>query len=126
MALVVANETELASGDLAALEQDLIRVHGFVLDSEALWRLLCYPTRSAFQLAVKRGACPIAVFSVARRRGYFALTKSVATWLATAAASGITPSVDPDAPPLARRSRHGRASYATPSAADRCGGLMKT
>ena len=71
-----------------AIEQELMRLHGPVLDSGVLWRLLCYPTRDAFRQSVRRGVCPVEVFSMAHRRGHFALTRSVAVWLSEASARG--------------------------------------
>lgn len=99
---VATSDSEEDSRNL--MEQDLRRLYGPVLDSEALWRILCYPTRDAFRQAVKKGVCPVAVFSVAHRRGYFALTKSVAIWLTEASAAGAAASNKP-AKPLATSRR---------------------
>ena len=74
------------SGTELSLEHELVRLHGFIIDSDALWRLLCYSTPDAFRQAVRRRTCPIKVFSIAHRRGHFALAKTVAAWLALAIA----------------------------------------
>lgn len=72
-------QTKCVSAD--ALEASLTRALGPVLGGAQLTRALGYPTQSAFRRALSRGAVPIPVFTIAGRRGRFALTRDVAAWL---------------------------------------------
>ncbi|MBL0391190.1 hypothetical protein JJ685_08575 [Ramlibacter monticola] len=64
-----------------ALEAQLFAIHGPVMGGEALRKALAYPSQEAFRMAVARGKCPVAVFSIPYRRGRFALVEDVAAWL---------------------------------------------
>lgn len=79
----------------ASLEQDLLSKHGPMMTGEALTAALGYPSQEAFRQAVARKTIPIPIFSIEKRRGKFALTKDVATWLAAQYADAIKPSPSP-------------------------------
>ena len=65
------------------LERDLLTRHGSpLLGGDDLRSALGYPSVEALRQAISRGTVPVPVFDVAHRRGKFALTKDVATWLA--------------------------------------------
>lgn len=67
----------------AALEKDLFSRHGPLIGGEALRAALGYSSMDAFRQALVRKTVPVSVFSIANRRGKFALVKDVANWLAT-------------------------------------------
>jgi hypothetical protein len=65
------------------LERDLLaRYHSPLLGGDDLRSALGYPSTEALRQAISRGTVPVPVFSVAHRRGKFALAKDVADWLA--------------------------------------------
>lgn len=64
------------------LEQDLLDKYGPMMSGDNLRIALGYPSKDAFRQALVRKTLPIAVFSIEKRRGKFALTKDVATWIA--------------------------------------------
>ena len=64
------------------LEADLMREYGPLMAGANLCAALGYPSRAAFRQAVARGTVPIPVFPIANRRGWYALVKDVANWLA--------------------------------------------
>ncbi len=77
------NREELEMRSLAeVLESDLLGQYGPMLSGDALRKALGYPSMDAFRQALSRGTVPIKVFPLENRRGKFALTKDVATWLA--------------------------------------------
>lgn len=76
-----------------ALEEDLLAIHGPMVGGKALSSALGYPTNSAFRQALARNTVPVAVFSIERRRGKFALSREVARWIAEQRQSAT---VDPD------------------------------
>lgn len=65
-----------------ALEADLLREYGPLLTGNSLCKALGYPSLEALRQAVARHKVPVPVFSLPNRRGKFALSKDVATWLA--------------------------------------------
>lgn len=67
-----------------ALEEDMLKLHGPVLTGEALMRSLGYVSKDAFRQSIVRKTVPIPVFRMENRRGYYALTKEVAEYLAKA------------------------------------------
>lgn len=81
------------------LERGLLaRYHSPLLAGDDLRSALGYPSTEALRQAISRGTVPVPVFSVAHRRGKFALAKDVANWLAmlrqstpSAALPGETP-----------------------------------
>lgn len=72
------NPQELAE----KLHEGLLTRHGPVLGGADLARALGYRSLAAFRQARRRGQVDIALFTLPNRRGVFALTLVVATWLA--------------------------------------------
>lgn len=65
------------------LELDLKHRYGLMVGGSALWRELGYTSYDAFRKAKQRGRIEVPLFEVANRRGFFALSKEVACWIAT-------------------------------------------
>ena len=91
---MLANVTPV---DANELEQELKREYGVILPSSALSRLLGYATPEAFRKALSLNRLPVPVFSIAGRRGHFALVRDVAHLLAESrnAAAGLSPTLSP-------------------------------
>ncbi|WP_095158044.1 hypothetical protein [Pseudomonas sp. Irchel 3E13] len=64
------------------LEVDLKDRYGLMVGSSALWRELGYASYEAFRKAKQRGTIEVPLFDVPNRRGSFALSKEVASWVA--------------------------------------------
>ena len=65
-----------------ALEEDLLKLYGPVLSGENLTKSLGYVSRVAFRQSIVRKTVPVKIFKMDGRRGYYALTKDVARYLA--------------------------------------------
>lgn len=65
------------------LELDLKDRYGLMVGGSALWRELGYASYDAFRKAKQRGTIEVPLFEVPNRRGFFALSKEVACWIAT-------------------------------------------
>ena len=76
------NELKNLSNLAAQLEHQLTDRHGPMVPSSVLARLLGYASPEAFRQAVTRKTIPVPIFKIKNRRGYFALTKDIANWLA--------------------------------------------
>ncbi|MFL4024463.1 hypothetical protein LER28_30220 [Pseudomonas aeruginosa] len=72
------------------LEVDLKDRYGLMVSSAALWRELGYASYEAFRKAKQRGRIEVPMFAVPNRRGSFALSKEVATWIARQRCSAAT------------------------------------
>ena len=70
------------------IEAELVSRYGPMLEPTALRMVLGYSSADAFRLAVKRNVAPVPVFRIPNRRGYFALSKEVAQWLAKVRSQG--------------------------------------
>lgn len=77
------------------LERDLTQLHGPMMTGESLRLSLGYPSKDAFRQAIARKTTPIPVFGIEKRRGKFALTKDVATWVAAQRERATTRSNEP-------------------------------
>jgi hypothetical protein len=64
------------------LADQLEAVHGPLLSGQALYRALGLSNSAAFRQARQRGHVNVALFTLPNRRGQFALSREVATWLA--------------------------------------------
>jgi len=64
------------------LFHELLTLHGPMMTGLPLYRALGYHTSDSFRQAIYKQTIPIAVFSIPKRRGKFAITKDVATWIA--------------------------------------------
>ncbi len=63
------------------LLSDLVATHGELVGGVSLYRLLGFRSAASFRDSHRRGRTPIPVFQIPGRRGHFALTRDVATWL---------------------------------------------
>lgn len=63
------------------MHMQLFAQYGPLIGGDDLRKVLAYPSREAFRLAVMRGNCPVPVFAIANRRGKFAFVEDVAVWL---------------------------------------------
>jgi hypothetical protein len=71
------NSTSLAT----LIEQDLTGKYGPLISNDD-WRVaLGFVSMDAFRQALVRKTMPVPVFSIANRRGKYALSKDVAIWL---------------------------------------------
>lgn len=61
---------------------DLSKRYGEVIGGALLSKVLGYPTMAAMKVALGRKTLSIPTFFIPGRRGRFALTSEVATWLA--------------------------------------------
>lgn len=64
------------------LEEDLLKLYGPLLSGESLRKALGFRTQGAVRQAIWQGRVPVPVFLLEHRKGYFALSKDVASWLA--------------------------------------------
>lgn len=69
--------------ELSKLTKVLLEQHGPMMTRAALYRALGFATYSAFNRALLRGDLGIEVFRIPGRKGMFALTTAVATWVET-------------------------------------------
>lgn len=63
--------------------ESLTNTYGLILPSRVLWKLLGYPSQSAFRQSRIRGQVPIKIIKIDGRRGQFALVVDVVDWLVT-------------------------------------------
>lgn len=66
------------------LHEELLALHGPILGGEQLAHALGYGTLAAFRQARRRNQVDVTLFTLPNRRGVFALTLDVASWLAHA------------------------------------------
>lgn len=76
------------------LREEMERMHGPLLGGSTLVAALGLTNAAALRQARRRGHVAVALFTLPKRRGYFALTRDVADWLAEAR-HGLTPSSPP-------------------------------
>ena len=87
------------------LRQEMEQVHGPLLGGTKLVAALGHANAASLRQARRRGRVPVPLFSLPQRRGFFALTRDIADWLAearlTAASSSIPqpPSAKGETPP---------------------------
>lgn len=68
------------------MNKQLIMQYGELMDSRSLMHVLGYKSCSTFKLAITNKTLGIKVFDVPGRRGKFALTRHVSSWLSQLAA----------------------------------------
>jgi hypothetical protein len=73
-----AEQTEL----IKELEEKLFSTHGPMMTGDMLYKSLGYSSADAFRQAISRKTVPINTFLINKRRGRFALTTDIATWVA--------------------------------------------
>lgn len=71
-----------ASVNTDTLRSALAKEYGPMMGGEDLRRALGFKTAASFARAVREKTLGLPVFNIAGRRGKFALTSDVATWLA--------------------------------------------
>lgn len=64
------------------LEHGLMQRYGPLIANDDLRQALGYPSKEAFRQALVRKSVPVPVMDFENRRGKFALTVDVASWLA--------------------------------------------
>lgn len=85
------DDRELTLQTLAQdLQASLERQHGPLLGGADLCRCLGVASLAALRQARRRGRVAVPLFTLPKRRGYFALTREVADWLAAARLSAHT------------------------------------
>lgn len=72
---------------ISALRQDLLTRYGALLTSEEVARVLRFKSKDALMKARRRDALPIALFSIPGRKGLFATSADVASWVESLGAS---------------------------------------
>lgn len=72
---------ETAGPSEAELAASLVATYGPVVGGKELARTLGFRTQSAFRKALDRGALSVTIFQMPGRRGRFALSTELATWL---------------------------------------------
>ncbi|GLQ50057.1 hypothetical protein GCM10010872_15060 [Dyella flava] len=59
----------------------LLKAHGWILSAATTAKLLGFPSTDALRMARTHGRLPIDMFLIEGRRGWFASSADVATWL---------------------------------------------
>lgn len=75
------------------LRQELEQLHGPLLGGQKLVAALGHGNAASFRQARRRGRVAVPLFTLPSRRGYFALTRDVADWLAEARLTAVSPSL---------------------------------
>lgn len=70
------------------LRLSLLSTHGPLLSGEALATAMGFRSQASLRQARLRGQVGVPLFTVPRRRGWFALTQDVADWLAEVRSRG--------------------------------------
>lgn len=78
----IKNENNGVDELASELENKLYQSLGPMVYGDALYKSLGYSSADAFRQALSRQTVPVDVFSIAKRRGKFALTRDVARWIA--------------------------------------------
>ena len=66
---------------LILLQEELALRYGEIMGGKELWRALGYRTPQGFKQAIIRNTLSLPTFFVVGRKGRYALTSDVATWL---------------------------------------------
>lgn len=78
----MSHETTVSKSETCSVnDESLVARHGALVSGKTLRQLLGFKSESAFRSAVLSGRVPVAVFSLAGRRGFFAKTQEVEDWL---------------------------------------------
>lgn len=62
-------------------ESDLLKQYGPLISPRDLWHVLGYPSHMAYRKAIQKDELPVFVFHIEKRKGRFAFSKDVASWL---------------------------------------------
>jgi len=71
----------MTNKNIKSVEQELTEKYGGVIGNSDLRHELGYKSYSSFNRAVRTGSIAVKVFQIEGRRGKFALTTDVASWL---------------------------------------------
>lgn len=63
------------------IRQNLATRYGELIGVRDLWLVMGFPSQEALQRAYARGTIGLPIFEIEHRRGRFALTTEVASWL---------------------------------------------
>ena len=66
---------------LTCVQQYMIDKHGLLMSGKTLWCALGFENSQSFRKARSQGRIGVEVFSIPKRRGSFALTVDVASWI---------------------------------------------
>lgn len=83
---IVSAHDQCAARELP--QDNLVVRYGPLINGEALWKALGYRSNDALRQARKRGSVPVAVFPIPGRKGLFARTNEVESWLASLPSTG--------------------------------------
>lgn len=75
------------------LRRELEQLHGPLLGGQKLIVSLGLGNAAALRQARRRGRVAVPLFTLPSRRGFFALTRDVADWLAEARLTAVSPSI---------------------------------
>lgn len=75
------------------LRGELELLHGPLLGGSKLIAALGHANAASLRQARRRGRVAVPLFTLPKRRGFFALTRDVAAWLAEARLASVQPSV---------------------------------
>ncbi|MGH8507046.1 MAG: hypothetical protein ACRETM_13970 [Stenotrophobium sp.] len=73
-------EQSKLAGDVS-VHQELLQAHGELVTGRPLLLLLGFKSQRSFYRAIQADCLPVKVSQIAGRRGYFARTRDVASWL---------------------------------------------
>jgi hypothetical protein len=82
----------------AQLRQEMEQVHGPLLGGTKLVAALGHANAASLRQARRRGRVPVPLFSLPQRRGFFALTRDIADWLAEARLTAASPPIPQSSP----------------------------
>ncbi|MDR7299512.1 hypothetical protein J2X16_004882 [Pelomonas aquatica] len=74
------------------LRHELEQLHGPLLGGQKLIAALGHGNAASLRQARRRERVPVPLFTLPSRRGFFALTRDVADWLAQARFTAVSPS----------------------------------
>lgn len=66
---------------LTHTQQYMVDKHGLLMSGKELWCALGFENSQSFRKARHQGRLGVKVFSIPKRRGTYAHTKDVATWI---------------------------------------------
>lgn len=75
------DDTDETGSYCAALTTEFVTRYGELMTGIPLYRSLGFQSSEAFRQAKKRKTVPIRTFRLPQRRGHFALTRDIASWL---------------------------------------------
>lgn len=80
------------------LRREMEQLHGPLLGGTKLVAALGHANAASLRQARRRGCVPVPLFSLPQRRGFFALTRDIADWLAGARLTAAAPLITQPSP----------------------------